>query len=186
MLTLLSRLLLAVALVLGFDGLWIRGKALVAQHLLERAWREARAGASTPRPWPWADTTPVARIEAPRLGIVRTVLAGASGRTLAFAPGHLDGSALPGDDGNAIVAGHRDTSFRFLAELVAGDELVVERRSGERSVFQVERIGIFDAADPRARYDDGGAVLTLVTCYPFDAAVPGGRLRYVVRATAAT
>ena len=182
MIRLASLVLGAFALFAAGDALWISAKAVLAQELLARAWDEARAGAEAPKPWPWADTTPVARLEVPRLGLERIVLAGASGRTLAFAPGHLDGTPLPGEEGNAIVAGHRDTSFRFLGELVAGDELVVERPGGERARFRVSAIGVFDAGDPRARSDDGGVILTLVTCWPFDSPVPGGRLRYVVRA----
>ena len=81
-------------------GAFIYGKAWLAQLLLEDAWRRTEVGASGPvRPWPWADTWPVARLEVPRLGIDEIVLAGGSGRTLAFAPGHVDGTAAPGSRG---------------------------------------------------------------------------------------
>lgn len=179
---LLQGLLLGAATLGGCDALWIPAKALLAQQLLARAWQQALAGTPAPRPWPWADTAPVAQLEVPRLGVVRIVLAGASGRTLAFAPGHVDGTPLPGDAGNSLVAGHRDTTFRFLARLVSGDLVVVERDDGRRVRFRVDTLEVFDAADPRARADDGSSTLTLVTCYPFDSPVPGGRLRYVVRA----
>ena len=54
------------------------------------------------------------------------VLAGASGRTLAFGPGHVDGTPLPGEHGNAVVSGHRDTHFAFLRDLRCGDVLEVQ------------------------------------------------------------
>ena len=52
-------------------------------------------------------------------------LAGVSGRTLAFGPGHVDGTPLPGDPGNSVLSGHRDTHFAFLRELRSGDILLV-------------------------------------------------------------
>ena len=65
-------------------------KAVVAQFLLARAWATRRPGADRPRPWPWADTWPVGRLAVPRLEVDQIVLAGATGRTLAFGPARLD------------------------------------------------------------------------------------------------
>ena len=83
----LGIILLAAGLWQVGGGLWIFTKAVVAQELLELAWDRARKGESRPRPWPWADIWPAARLEAPRLGISRIVLEGASGSALAFGPG---------------------------------------------------------------------------------------------------
>jgi sortase A len=73
------------AIHLGQGG-YIYLKAQLAQLLIERAWQRALAGEAAPKPWPWADTWPVARLEAPAQGVSLFVLAGSSGRTLAFAP----------------------------------------------------------------------------------------------------
>jgi len=181
---LFSLALLLIATLLGAEGLWIPAKARLAQVLLEDAWQRARDGASRPRPWPWADSWPVARITVPRLGVDLIVLEGASGRNLAFAPGHLDGSAPPGAAGNTIVAGHRDTSFRFLESLERDDLVLVQGRDGPPVRYRVAWIAVMDAADSRAVEEDASSSLTLATCYPFDAVAPGGRLRYVVRAHA--
>ena len=70
------------------------------------------------------------RLEAPDLGVRQIVLAGASGRTLAFGPGHMDGTAAPGASGHAVISGHRDTHFRFLQDLATGDALRVKLGSG--------------------------------------------------------
>jgi sortase A len=113
------------------------------------------------------------------------VLAGASGRTLAFGPGHLDGSALPGDAGNAVVTAHRDTHFRFLRTINPGDELVVERAGGGTRNFRIRGAYVADYRELRLPRDTAVPTLTLVTCYPFDALDPGGPLRYVVVAEAA-
>ncbi len=172
---------LAGALCLG-QGLYIPAKAAAAQVLLRLAW--ARTGATPARPWPWAHTWPVARLLVPRMGIDEIVLAGAEGAALAFAPGHVDGSAAPGEPGNVVLAGHRDTVFRFLRELRLGDELWLETGAHRRRRFVVRETAVVHEDDTRV-LAPARDVLTLVTCYPFDAVRPGGPLRYVVRAEAA-
>ena len=163
-------------------GLWIHAKARLAQHLLQRAWARTLAGERDVKPWPWADTWPVARLTAPEHDIDLIVLAGASGRTLAFGPGHLDGSAVPGAFGTAVVTGHRDTHFAFLRQLRAGDRLVVEAPGRAPAVFRVADTTVVDARSVAVVNDDGASALVLVTCYPFDAITVGGPLRYVVAA----
>ena len=74
-------------------GFWLPAKAELAQHLLNRAWNRTTEGDAAAKPWPWADTHPVARLALPGSGEPLTVLAGASGRNLAFAPALMDGSA---------------------------------------------------------------------------------------------
>ena len=166
-------------------GLWIPVKAEIAQGLLERAWARTRAGEGEARPWSWADTWPVARLAAPRQGVEMIVLAGASGAVLAFGPGHLAGSAAPGETGNAVIAGHRDTHFEFLRRLEPGDEIRLETPGGARHRYRVEEARVVDERDVSVLRPADGSVLTLVTCYPFDAVVPGGPLRFVVRAVKA-
>jgi sortase A len=175
-------LAMAAAGLVGEAG-WIWGKARLAQILLAGAWQQARAGEEAPRPWPWADTWPVARLHAPGGGSL-LVLAGASSRTLAFGPGHVTGTALLGTAGNAVVVGHRDTHFAVLRQLLPGDRLVVERPDGGRLAYRVVDTAIVDERDGRPLAPTARPTLTLVTCWPFDAIVPGGPLRYVVRAEA--
>ena len=178
----------AVTALLGFgawqgaQGFYIEAKARLAQYLVLRAWHAARAGASHPRPWPWADTEPLARLVVPGEDVELIVLAGASGRTLAFGPGHLTGTPLPGEDGNAVLSGHRDTHFSFLARLKPGDELAVERRDGQWRRYVVSGAEVVDQGQVGLLRDTGDTRLTLVTCYPFAALRPGGPLRYVVTA----
>jgi sortase A len=175
--------LLAVAAWHGGQAAWLELKAELAQRLMLRAWRSSRHGGAEVRPWPWADTHPIARLTVPRLGVDELVLAGASGRTLAFGPGHLTGTPLPGSAGNAVVSGHRDTHFAFLRELRAGDLIRIETAEGLEQRYLVEGSSVVDSGD----LDVAAAAdtrLTLVTCYPFDAIRPGGPLRYVVVARA--
>jgi sortase A len=179
--------LFGVGLVQAGHGLFIPLKAHVAQHLLVAAWTEARRGDARPgdaigRPWPWADTQALARLSAPALGEAWIVLSGASGRNLAFAPAHLDGSALPGRPGLAVIAGHRDTHFAALAGAEIGDALEVELPSGVVHRYVVSSIDVVDADDTRLRLDSAAPLLMLVTCYPFEALAPRSTLRYVVTA----
>jgi sortase A len=178
-------LLLALAGVVAVGhGGWLYAKAGLGQLLLEQAWTKMRATGTPERPWPWADTWPVARLIAPSAGASVLVLAGASGRTLAWGPGHLDDSAPPGMPGNAIVSAHRDTHFRFLRDVAVGDDLVVELADGTRRHYRVRERFVGDAHDLRLPRSTPVPTLTLVTCYPFDALVPGGPLRLVVIAEA--
>lgn len=170
------------ALPLGHAG-YLQAKAALAQVLLERAWRQAQEQGTAPRPWPWADTAPVARLRAERLGVTRIVLDGDSGRTLAFGPGWAPASARPGTHGVTMISAHRDTHFGFLRELRRGDRLALDGLRGSRR-YRVSDLRIVDSRDGLAALPAAGDGLVLVTCYPFDALVPGGPLRYVVSAVA--
>jgi sortase A len=181
----LAAVLAAVAVWHGARALWIEAKAGLAQLLMRRAWERVQSGEADARPWPWADTRPIARLAAPALGVSTFVLAGASGRTLAFGPGHLDGTPDPGARGNAVISGHRDTHFAFLERLAAGDELVLEGQGGRTRRYRVAGARVVDRDDLGIADDAGDDRLTLVTCYPFHALRPGGPLRYVVVALAA-
>ena len=173
-------------------GLWslsgaatIHGKAWLAQVLLERAWSATLAGQQRERPWPWADTWPVARLQVPALAIDQIVLAGANGRTLAFGPALVDGTAAPGAQGHSILGGHRDTHFSFLQGLTEDMEIRLQDRSGRWHRFVARGASVLDTRhDVILPPDRGAPLLTLVTCYPFDAVRPGGPLRYAVTAEA--
>ncbi len=177
--------LLAAGAVSSGQGMWIYAKARLAQLLLERAWSATATRGVGEAPWPWADTWPVARLTAPSLGVDLIVLAGGSGRTIAFGPGHLDATADPGRPGNCVLVGHRDTHFAFVERLQKGDGLVVERPDGGRVRYRVVDCRVVDRGATWVVEPTGGTRLTLVTCYPFRSPTPGGRSRYVVRAVAA-
>jgi len=112
----------------------------------------------------------------------RIVLAGVSGRTLAFGPGWAEQSASPGEPGRTLLAGHRDTHFRFLADLVDGDRLLLQSARGETRRYRVVIEGVIEADAGWLMSPEGGDQLLLVTCYPFDSPIPGGSQRYLVRA----
>lgn len=161
----------------------IQAKAWLAPQLIERAWqRTLSSGVAGERPWPWADTWPVARLELPARGVERFVLAGDSGNALAFGPGHATASIAPGEAGTTVIGGHRDTHFAFLREVNIGEIVQLQLPDGRHRRYRVARTGIVDASRESLRRDSLNDALVLVTCYPFDALLPGGPLRYVVTA----
>jgi sortase A len=163
-------------------GAYIPAKACLAQMLLDAAWDRRLAGAVDTRPWPWADTRPLARLRQARLGIDQIVLEGASGRVLAFGPGHISASARPGEAGNVVISGHRDTHFRWLAALRGGDELVLETRDGRELRYRVEDTAVHHESEVALLDPLAGDQLRLLTCYPFDEVASGTPQRYVVTA----
>ena len=178
-----AALAIAGAALFG-NGVYLYAKARVAQLLLARAWSRTLRGERDVKPWSWADTWPVARLRAPAHGVDLIVLAGVSGRTLAFGPGHAAASAAPGEPGTAIVTGHRDTHFRFLERVKPGDEVVVEVPGRPPSRFRVREMSVVDSRTAVIASVEPSASLALLTCYPFHALAPGGPLRYVVLADA--
>jgi sortase A len=176
-----AAILCLTGLVLFGQGVWIHAKALLAQVLLERAFAASLADGHPVRPWSWADTWPVARIEVPRLHRSEIALAGASGQALAFGPGHVARTPEPGEPGTSVFAAHRDTSFAFLGEVRIGDQIRVTRRDGHVFRFRVTGTSVapWDASgiDPAA----DGRHLVLATCWPLDARF-SGPLRYLVHA----
>lgn len=184
----MSRLILLLATTFATVlavGLWIPLKALAAQELLELAWAESQARQQETRPWPWADTWPVARLTLPETGQSLIVLDGIHGESLAFGPGQVIGNGSQA--GPMVIAGHRDTHFRGLQHLEAGSRVQLQGRDGHWRNFHVDRIRVVDS-----RYEQIDTALLprdsllLVTCYPFDGLTNNGPLRYVVEATADT
>ena len=176
-------ILLAVAGVLSVgEGSRIYLKAILAQILLQNAWSQTQNGQGQVKPWPWADTYPVARLEVAALAADMIVLSGATGPTLAFGPGHMLSSARPGENDNMVIVGHRDTHFKFLKDIAIGETILLKTPDGESHRYTVSETEILHQSATYVLEREGIKALTLITCWPFDAIVPGGPLRYVVRA----
>jgi sortase A len=180
---LIAPLILALfGLILFSQGAYIHAKALLAQILLERAFDETVATGHLTKPWSWADTWPVARIEVKRIGASAIVLSGSSGQALAFGPGHVELTPDAGERGVAVYSAHRDTHFKFLQNVAVGDEIDVTRSDGKTFRYRADSTSVvrFDASgiDPLA----DGYQLVLSTCWPFDA-LTSGPDRYLLHAT---
>ena len=175
-------LLTLAGLILFGQGAYIHAKALLAQVLLERAFTATIATGRDSKPWSWADTWPVARIEVKRIGASTIVLAGSSGQALAFGPGHVESTANAGERGVAVYSAHRDTHFRFLKDVKIGDEIDVTRRDGKTFRYRADSQSVVRFDQFAVDALGNGYELVLSTCWPFDA-VTGGPDRYLLHAT---
>lgn len=171
--------------VLGFALLCFGGTSLayaggryalgeMQQQEARRAWNEAQAGAivalarrsvdGIDRGFPIAPGVPVARLLIARIQLDAIVLEGVDDNTLNAGPGHLPGSAFPGERGNSVISAHRDRHFSRLGELRVGDTLTTE--AGSRSVSWVVITKRVIDADAPALFRTSNEMLTLTTCWP--------------------
>ncbi len=134
---------------------------------------ESRGITSPPR-------SPLGRIEISTIGLSAMILEGIDERTLRRAVGHIPGTPLPGQPGNAALAGHRDTFFRALQNIRVDDEIKLETLSGVYS-YRVDSTEVVDPGETRVLDNSDDEILTLVTCYPFSFVGPAPK-RFVVRA----
>lgn len=124
--------------------------------------------------------TPLAVLRIPKVRLEAPVLPGTDDRTLDRGLGHIDYTARPGTDGNAGIAGHRDSFFRALKD-VAPDDLIELDTQQMTDVYRVERTWIVSPDDVSVLDPTPMRALTLVTCYPFYY-VGSAPKRFIVRA----
>jgi len=175
--TALVAVLLCMALVPAADATYMLAKARLAQLLIKQSWH-----GTGKQPWPWADTAPVARLVIPDIDIDHYVLDGATGAALAFGPGMVSGSAKPGGHGVTMIAAHRDTHFKPLKNIEPNALIRIQDRDNLWHQYKVTTIRVADSRVDSITSSIGESRMVLVTCYPFDALMPGGPLRYVVEA----
>jgi sortase A len=135
---------------------------------------------SLERSLPTAASGLIGRMEIPRLGLSVIVMEGTSTATLRHAVGHIAGTALPGQPGNASISGHRDTFFRPLRNIEPNDVITLSTTRGEYR-YRVLSTRIVDPSDVAVLNPGETETLTLVTCYPFYFVGPAPK-RYIVRA----
>jgi sortase A len=120
------------------------------------------------------------RLEVPRIGLSAMIAEGTSGRVLRRAVGHLPDTALPGQTGNVVLAGHRDTFFRELGRVKTGDVIRITTRWGPYA-YVVRFTEVVAPDETWVLEPASGQTLTLVTCYPFHY-IGAAPKRFVVRA----
>lgn len=187
--------LFITGLVLSGIGLlrivYYQGKAGVAQMMILSAWEESQTlklaktvkvtkAVENIKPWPWADTWPVMKLEFPSLDESSIVLKDDSGESLAFGPGLMTQDILPGDIGNSFIAAHRDTHFSSIGRLKKNQEIQVTLHSGITYNFEIDKIKIVDSRSQQPWTETKEKRITLVTCYPFDGSIANTPFRYLV------
>jgi sortase A len=123
----------------------------------------------------------IASLSIPRVDLSAVVLHGSDARTLRRGPGHLESSALPGEAGNVVIAGHRDSFFRPLRDVRLGDSIFVGTPRA-RFHYRVTSLDVVHPNDLSVLESTEQATLTLITCYPFWV-LGHAPDRFVVRAT---
>lgn len=174
------------ALVAWAGNSYVRG--WLAQERARTEWdrRVARAAVARSRalarqpsqPAP-AEGAPVARLVIQRIKLDDIVLEGVTTAALNGGPGHLPGSSLPGDEGNAVISAHRDRHFRRLAELEIGDTIRTQTINNN-AIWLVAGRRVVGREAPVIR-QERGRVLTLTTCWPIGY-IGGAPERLILRA----
>ena len=118
-------------------------------------------------------TSPIGRIQIPKLHVNQRVFNGVDDAALLNGPGHWPGTPLPGQKGNAVISGHRGTHtrpFLYVNKLASGDQVIVTA-GGTTTHYTVKRVVIV----PQAKYvpfvlkqprDQKAELLTLFACNP--------------------
>jgi sortase A len=167
--------------VLLCQGIYMDTKAIISQALIAHSWQQRTADRPPPKPWWWADTNAIAKLKVARLDKELFIMRDDSGESLAFGPGHLAASAAISSSGHVMIAGHRDTHFKFLKQLKLGDVIETTSVDSITTRYQIKRMSILDSSSEELIIYQQDR-LTLITCYPFDDFIPGGPLRYIVDA----
>lgn len=187
--------LLLIGTTLFAKGLYMQAKAHFAQYLIEQAWAKTLIDGKEHKPWSWADTYPVAKLSfysewaADNAKVANDslyVLAGASGRNLAFGPSLVLSSAAASELGNTVIAGHRDTHFAILKGMSVGRRLMLQTPAGENVLYQVVATHIVQETQVQFMAPSDDKRLTLITCYPFNDLQGVAEQRFVVQALPVT
>ena len=167
-------------------GVYLKARYFQAMEnrRLEEALQRNVRGVVPPAPSPAhvrrATGSLVGRLEIPRLKFAAIVLEGSDNQTLRLGVGRVPGTADPGQAGNVVLGGHRDTFFRPLKRIRAGDFITLATIGGPYR-YVVEWTAVVDPQDTGSLQATPERALTLVTCYPFYYVGPAPR-RFIVRA----
>jgi len=110
----------------------------------------------------------IGRIEIPKIGLSQPMFEGIGLDVLANGPGHWPGTAMPGDAGNNVVAGHRVTHthpFLDIDQLQPGDQVIFTTAAG-RFVYAVTEFFVVTPDDTWIANSTSDPTMTLFACHP--------------------
>lgn len=174
--------LLVVGASMFLHASWIPIKAWLSEQLISVSWHQSQANDTAIKPWPWADTFPVAELSFERITKKIVVLNGGDPTTLAFSAGAVAPFNHVSDSRPFVVAGHRDSHFSFLSEVHMADVISLTDKQGRHQLYQVENIEIVNASDTQLSISAEDPNLVLITCYPFNSTSNDSDERYVITA----
>jgi sortase A len=172
-----ARVLLAAGLLSLAYAAYVVTGAKAYQAIEMRRFEETKDDAPNPA---LVEGGSIGEIQIPRLGLTALVVQGDSEAILQHAVGHLVDTALPGEAGNIVLAGHRDTFFRPLKRVRAGDLITLRTRAGDFE-YLVESTAVVPPSDLAVIQPTDRPTLTLITCFPFSYVGPAPD-RFIVRA----
>ena len=168
-----------IAVICATNATWIQAKGLVGQMLLETAWQASIGNKDVKKPWPWADTWPVAKLTIPTLEKSFVVLEGVSGEAMAFGPGRIEQLSNTAKSGVYGIGGHRDSHLSFLKHLPLNSDLQLQTIDGQQTLYRITNTFVADSAQEKLMISNTEHALILITCFPFNASQTGGTMRYV-------
>lgn len=138
------------------------------QRRLEQEWarqqQQRQTSEGSVKPAAWKDDG-LTRLSIPSISFDAVVVEGTSHHALLLGPGHVEDTPAPGEAGNSVISGHRDTFFRHIHELEKGDQILVQR-NGKQFHYEVTGKHIVQPTDVSVLKPSKDAELTLITCYP--------------------
>jgi sortase A len=171
--------------VLALSSVWqftnsslISLENVVTQGLLHTAWVRTQSSGHQVKPWPWAETVPIARLSIPSLNTKHVILDYANQRLPEVAITHANSSIPPGELGNSILNVSQEGYQSFLHLLKPGDALVLESVHSGLWRYQVSTIYVVEKTNTVLIEPSLNRRLTLVSCYRCNQ--QQSRLRYVV------
>jgi len=178
----ISKALLITGSLLCLHGSWLPVKSWLSQQLISYSWHQTSSTQQKSRPWPWADTYPIAELSFQRLDKSVVVLNGGDPTTLAFSAGAIAPFNRVFGNQPFVVAGHRDSHFSFLDRIFMNDIISLADKQGQSQLYQVEAIDIVDASTGELPILADDSSLVLITCYPFNNLSSNSNERYVITA----
>ncbi len=154
-------------ILLGYVGVQY-GEMYLEQRHLATEWQKQQLSTrepGTPAATKGAQDDGLSKLSVPKIDLDSVIVEGTSHKALLLGPGHMTDTPFPGEAGNSVITGHRDTFFRHIHELEKGD-LVLVQREGKTFRYEVTGKKIVEPDDLSVIRPAKESELTLITCYP--------------------
>ena len=172
-----GRWLIWTGVVLVVAGLMTVAGIFLYLFITNRSYSQAQSRLSArqlpdPSVEPVAVGAGIARIVIPRIGLDAVVVELADmqdNESLKEGPGHINGTAYPGQVGNCVISGHRTTygaPFRNVNELQPGDDIILRTAGGEY-IYKVAGTRIVEPTDLSVLEQGTDKRVTLTACHPW-------------------
>ncbi|MGI9101789.1 MAG: class D sortase [Terriglobales bacterium] len=158
-------LIILGVLLLGYVGTQYGQMYFEQRHLAQEWQRQQQARHDAPKSARAAEDDRLTRLSVPKIDLDSVVVEGTNHRALLLGPGHMRDTPAPGEIGNSVITGHRDTFFRHIHELEKGDIVLIER-DGKTFRYEVTGKRIVEPTDVSVLNPATDSRLTLITCYP--------------------